>query len=260
MASAVERARDAGRRVAGSASDAGRDIARGVARVARRTRAVGNDTAKALAHNAGPELAGSVTRLRAVRRPSEAASAFEDEVGYLLRVVAPVLVEHPLPIHDAATGRVVAATVAAGAVTVEEAEEISLLFSGGLSAPGLAGVVALAFFSLYTEVHVAVSLRVHMLEAAGEPVDAERVTRDVAAALVGSKPFGGRFLITRGMVKKVAARLLRRWGAGLVPFIGIAYSAWDSQATIATIAAMPIDEGAPAPPALPSGPAPAPAY
>jgi hypothetical protein len=92
---------------------------------------------------------------------------------------------------------------------------------------------------------------VHALEDAGLPVDPDRVAYDVAAAMVGSKPFAGPFVVTRAMVKGVARRVLRRWGAGLVPVIGIAYSAWNSQATIAAIASMPLASANP--PELPAG-------
>jgi hypothetical protein len=251
MPPVLDSARDRGREVV----ERGAALARTTVQQARgavtRGRDITRQTTRALAEHAGPELALSAARLRRVRKPSDAIGVFEAEVEHLLRVLAPVLVENPLPIRDPAAARVVVATVAAGAATAEEAEEISLLFSGGASAPGLPSVIALAFVALAVEVHVAVSLRVHALEDAGLPVDPDRVAYDVAAAMVGSKPFAGPFVVTRAMVKGVARRVLRRWGAGLVPVIGIAYSAWNSQATITAIASMPL---VPAdPPELPAG-------
>jgi len=251
MTSVLERANVAGRQAVGTAHDAARAAVGGARGVAARARDITGQTARTLADNAVPEMALSVARLRKIRKPGEAVSVFEAEVEHLLRVLAPVLVENPLPVRDATAARVVVATVAAGAATAEEAEEISLLFSGGVSAPGLAGVIALAFLALAVEVHVAVSLRVHALEDAGLPADPDRVAYDVAAAMVGSKPFAGPFVVTRAMVKGVARRVLRRWGAGLVPVIGIAYSAWNSQATIAAIASMPLVRADP--PELPPG-------
>lgn len=251
MASVLERANVAGRQAVGTAHDSARALARRATSAAKRTHDVTGQTARTLADNAGPDMALSVARLRKVRKPSDAGGVFEAEVEHLLRVLAPVLVENPLPVRDATAARVVVATVAAGAATAEEAEEISLLFSGGVSAPGLASVIALAFLALAVEVHVAVSLRVHALEDAGLPVDPDRVAYDVAAAMVGSKPFAGPFVVTRAMVKGVARRVLRRWGAGLVPVVGIAYSAWNSQATIAAIASMPLSSTEPL--ALPPG-------
>jgi hypothetical protein len=38
----------------------------------------------------------------------------------------------------------------------------------------------------------------------------------------------------------VARRLLARWGAGLVPFAGIAYVGWDFQRTVDAVRALPI--------------------
>jgi hypothetical protein len=38
----------------------------------------------------------------------------------------------------------------------------------------------------------------------------------------------------------VARRLLARWGAGLVPFAGIAYMGWDMQRTADAVRALPV--------------------
>ncbi len=251
MVGALDTAKDRGRDVVVRGTAAARgavDRARGAA---TRARDLTIQTVRTLAESAGPELQQSLMRLRKVRKPSDAVDAFQQEVEHLLRVLAPVLVENPVPIRDPRVARAVVATLAAGAATAEEAEELTLLVSSGATAPGVPSVVALAFLSLAAEVHVAVSLRVHALEDAGLPVDPERVAHDVAAAMVGSKQLGGRMVITKAMVKKVTERVLRRWGTGLVPVIGIVYSAWDSQATIAAISSMPLTP--PDPPELPAG-------
>jgi hypothetical protein len=221
----------------------------------RRGRDVTRHTMKGLADAAGPELEESVQRLLRVRSRGDFVRALEAEVERLLRVVGPALVENPLPVRNTATARAVVAGAAAAAAAGEEFEELALLFSAGASAPSTPVVLAGAFLALAVEVHVAVSLRVHDLRDAGLVVDPEAVARDVAAAMIGSKQVGG-LVISKAMVRAVVKRLLRRWGTGLVPFVGVAYSGWDAQATISAIRSLPLPDGPRAerwPRALPSG-------
>ena len=61
------------------------------------------------------------------------------------------------------------------------------------------------------------------------------------SAMTGEET-GGRLSrhVTRHVVKMVARRLLARWGAGLVPFAGIAYGGWDMQRTADAVRALPL--------------------
>ena len=183
------------------------------------------------------ELRGSLWRLRNVRIPRSAAAAFEAEIDTLLRVVTPMLVEHPLPVRRTGTARTVVAGGAALAATGEQLEAIVALFSDGVAVPGTLPIaLAAMFLSLALELYVALSLRVHDLRSAGAVVDPQTVSAEVAWAMAGAAGRPGRAGYTRAMVRKLSTRMFWRWGRGLIPVAGAAYSAWDAQRTIAAIA------------------------
>lgn len=197
-------------------------------------------TARAIATippEARRELRGSLWRLRKVRSPRSAAAAFEAEIDTLLRVVTPMLVDHPLPVRRTRIARGVVAGGAAMAATAEQLEAVVALFSEGVAVPGTLPIALGAMFlSLALELHVALSLRVHDLRSAGAVVDPQRVSAEVAWAMAGAGGRPGRSGYTRAMVRKLSTRMLWRWGRGLIPVAGAAYSAWDAQRTVAAIA------------------------
>jgi hypothetical protein len=243
-AAATRRGAAATRRGAVRASELARD------RGARITLA-SRQTAHQLLQDAGPELRASLWRLRTVRSPHGAVAALEDEIAHLMVVVSPVLVAHPLPVRNAVSGRVVVGGAAAAVAVGEELNEVAALFSAGTTiTPSVPLLVTAAFLSVAVEVAVATSLRVHDLRAAGIDPHPDAVARDVVFAMAGSKG-AARGAITRQLVKRIAARVLSRWGTGLVPVVGAAYSAWDAQQTVAAVRKLPTPfHPAPATPAL----------
>jgi len=197
------------------------------------------EAAAQIVRDHGPELRGSLWRLRKVRTPQAALQALEDEIEHLLVVAAPTLVEHPLPIRRANSARVIVGGTAAAVAIGEGLDEVAALFSVGTTiAPSLPALVAAAFLSVAVEVTVATSLRVHDLRAAGVVVSPDAVSRDVIFAMAGGRG-AARGVVTRQLLNKVAARVLSRWGAGLVPVVGAAYCAWDAQRTIGAIRRLP---------------------
>lgn len=191
------------------------------------------------------ELRGSLWRLRKIRSPHSAAQALEDELVILLRVVTPILAEHPLPVQRVGTARAVVATSAAMAATGEQIELIAGLFSAGVSIPGTLPIaLAAIFLSIVIELYVATSLRVHMLREVGAVVDPTAVAAEVAWAMGGAGGRPGRAVITRKVVTRLAARMASRIGRGLIPIAGAAYSGWDAQRTVGAISTL----GVPSPP------------
>jgi hypothetical protein len=223
---------------------------------ASRARTVTSDTVRIVSENAKPEVAQSVEQLSKVRSPGEAVSVLDEEISRILKMVVPAFVANPVPIRDARVARAVVLLVAASAAGAEEIEELSLLFSSGISAPGLVTVLAFVLLALLVEVGVATSLRVNSMRDAGLEPDPDVVARDVQSAMLGSGPPGRRWMVTAALRNPASRKVLSRWAGGLVPVAGVVYSAWDAQGTIAAIAAMPITETGPAP-ALPPGTAPA---
>lgn len=185
----------------------------------------------------GEELRAAIARLRQSRSPRQAVAALEHEIGHLFDHVAPTLVDHPLPVRTPARAYGTVATIAGAAAAVEEMEALALLVPGVnvATAPTLPFVVAASFGALALEAYIAASLRVHMLQDAGKPVDPQSVTRDVLCAMTGRQDVK----ITKLAAKALTRRMLRRWSRGVVPFVGIGYASWDAQKTIRTIARMP---------------------
>jgi hypothetical protein len=247
---ATEVGRTAGQRAAGIAKTTWTQTRSG----ADRARQVTSDTVRIISENARPEIEQSVERLTKVRSPGEVMSVFEEEVRRILNVVVPVFVENPVPIRDPRVARAVVGLIAAGAAGAEEIEELSLIFSSGVSAPGIVTVLAFVLLALLVEVGIAASLRANTIRNAGLEPDPATVARDVQQAMLGAGPLGKRFAVKAALKNPASRKVLSRWAGGLIPVAGVVYSAWDAQATIAAIAAMPIHDAATEPPAL--GPAP----
>jgi hypothetical protein len=198
---------------------------------------------QALPKEAVPELAKSVYRLRKVRTPAQAHAAAETETERLLTVITPLLVAHPLPVQRTASAKAILATAGGLAAAGEEIETIAAIVSAGsIVPPSLPVIIGANLVAVAIELYVAASLRVHDLEAAGIVVDPQQVADDVIFAMTGESPSGTavRRHVTKHVVRIVAARLFARWGAGFVPFVGIAYAGWDTQRTVDAIRALPL--------------------
>jgi hypothetical protein len=199
---------------------------------------------------AAAEVRASLLRLRKARTPRQAVAALEYEVQHLFEAVAPTLAEHPLPVATPRRAFAIVALGAGSAATLEELEAIALLVPGMqvAAAPSITVVAAASFAALVLEAYVAGSLRVHMLEAAGMPVDPALVTRDVLRAMTGRDDVR----ITKVAAKALTRRMLRRWARGIVPIVGISYASWDARKTVKEIARMPFSvQPAPAAPVKP---------
>jgi hypothetical protein len=251
---------EAARGLAGTVRVAARDVTRGAASVgatvgrgaktavsragstAQLSEAT-RTTLQSLPKEAVPELAKSVYRLRKVRTPAQAHEAVQTETERLLTVVMPILVEHPLPVQKTTSAKAILAAAGGLAAAGEEIETIAALVSGGSAVPPtLPVVIGANLVALAVELYVAASLRVHDLRANGIEPTAEQVTDDVIFAMTGESSSGrglGRH-VTRHVVRLVATRLLARWSAGLVPFVGIAYMGWDTQRTADAVRALPM--------------------
>jgi hypothetical protein len=225
--------------VTGSLTLAARDLATNAKAIAGNAR----DVQLALPAGAVPELVASVERLRRVRTPRQAVDTFETETERLLTVIAPLLIEKPLPVRRARSAKAIVATAGGLAAAGDELEELAALVSYGAALPpALPMMIATNLTALAVEIYVAASLRVHDLEAAGVRPDPDAVARDVIYAMTGKAPGKGGMSkhVTKQMVKSVVARVLSRWGAAFVPLVGIAYSGWDSQRTIDAVRSLPI--------------------
>jgi hypothetical protein len=159
--------------------------------------------------------------------------AFSDEVEHLLRVLIPVFVRNPL-VRTPAAGRRLAALSAGAAATVEQAEELLAAVSLGITvAPGTATILAVGVAATIVEAYAAASVRVHQLRDRGYDVDTDAVARDVHAALFDGPRRSWRGTpVPGGFARRGATRFARRWTAGLVPVIGIAYAGHDARRTV----------------------------
>jgi len=230
------------RRAATGVSTGVRDVAR---RTPARVRSFGS-TMRALPRSlppgVWPELAKSMRNLRKIRSPRDAVAAFETETERLLTVVMPLIVEHPIPVQSTATAKAIVATAGGLAAMGEEWEEVAAVVTAGVAVgPTMPVVLAANLAALTIEVAVAASLRVHQMIKAGIAPEADQVARDVIFAMTGKADDGkAGGIVSKAMVKSVVTRVLARWGVSLVPFAGIAYSGWDAQRTIDTIANLPM--------------------
>ncbi|MEX0664089.1 MAG: hypothetical protein WD598_04875 [Acidimicrobiia bacterium] len=181
--------------------------------------------------------------LRKVRTPRQAVAVFEEETERLLTVIMPKIVEHPLPVRSTASAKALVAGAGGMAAAGQEVEALGVFLSGGATLPPtLPLMLATNLLALAMEVSVAASLRVHALRDAGIDPDSDQVAHDVLVAMTGGSDseVGTGSAVTKGLVKKIVARVLARWSKALVPVVGIAYSSWDAQRTVDAILACPL--------------------
>jgi hypothetical protein len=162
----------------------------------------------------------------------------EAEIESVFETIAPALIEYPLPVRTQRSALATVTVSAGAAAALDEIELLSMLLPGTtlIAVPSLPLVLAASFLSLVVEAYVAASLRVHMLRDAGLEVDPHEVTHDVVRAMTGRDDV----TFTKTTAKSLSRRMLRRFGRGVVPFVGIAYSSWDARKTIRAIARMPL--------------------
>jgi len=201
-------------------------------------RARAKELVAALPPNLVADARGAAVRLRKARSPRQAVAAVDAELERLFAGLAPALIEHPLPVPTTRRALATVAIVAGSAAAVDELEAIALLLPGvdAVAAPSLPLVAAASFTALALEAYVAGSLRVHRLRAAGARLDAARLTRDVLTAMTGRDDA----TLTHAATNSLTKRMMRRWGRGMVPFVGIGYASWDAQRTVRAIARMPV--------------------
>jgi hypothetical protein len=254
MASPTEKMRNTARDVVSSFGVAARDVSQGALGAARtaadlgrtgtvRLRGAGATAVAGFPADAVPEIARSVNKLRTVRTPRQAVDAFETETERLFTVVAPMLVEHPLPVRRTSTAKGIVAAAGGLAAAGEEMEELAGLVSAGATLPPtLPVMIGANLVALVVEMYVAASLRVHDLRDAGFEPEPNEVARDVIFAMTGKDVGQGAMThhATRAMIKSIVTRVLSRWGAAFVPFVGIAYSGWDAQRTVSAVRALPL--------------------
>lgn len=186
-------------------------------------------------------MRASLVRLASVRTPGQAMQVFSDEVEHLLQVLMPVFVRNPL-VRTPAAGRHLAALGASAAAAVEQAEELLAAASFGTTvAPGTPTILAVGVAATMVEAYAAASVRVHQLRANDREVDAEAVARDVHAALFDARrPAHRGPAVAAGLARRGTTRLARRWTAGLVPVIGIAYAGYDARRTVDRVLELPL--------------------
>lgn len=183
----------------------------------------------------------SADRLLEIRSPKQAQSALEDEYEHLLRVILPVVIEHPL-IRSPAAAATLTAGFAAMAATAEEADELLTLASAAtLTAPGTSVVVAVGLVAAAVETYAAASVRVHQLRRHHCEVDAVQLAADVRSAVIGGPDAtSGRAAMTKRVISGASGRLTKRWVVGAVPVFGIGYAAFDSARTVRRALSMPL--------------------
>jgi hypothetical protein len=190
---------------------------------------------------ARPHVRESLVRVGSIRTPKQAMQAFSDEVEHLLQVLMPVFVRNPR-IRTPAAARRVAALGASAAAAVEQADELLALVSFGASVtPGTPTVLAVGVVATLVEAYAAASVRVHQLREHGYAVDPDAIARDVHAALFDAQERSKRGkALGDGLARRGATRLARRWAAGLVPVVGVAYAGRDATRTVDRVLRLPM--------------------
>jgi len=215
-------------------SSAAHIVRRAVARVARSAQR----SAAQLPPEARDHLAASVRRFAKVRTSRQAVAAVTKEVESLLSVVTPIFVANPMPV-SVASGRLAVVGTAAAAALLEEIDVVALIPSGGSALAGAPALLAADLAALFVEAYVAVSVRTRRLRDAGADVEPAAVARELATAMVAGTTTG----TSTDIARRIARRVVKRWAAGAVPGVGAAYSAWDAQKTVVTMARLPIPPG-----------------
>lgn len=187
------------------------------------------------------EIGDSVRRLAgAVRNPTDLIKAVPEEMDRLVVSTVPVLARNPLPVSDPLRARLMVAGTAGAAAALQQAGELAVLESLGVSAAALTPAVLTALVSAWVvEVWLAVTVRVEALRRAGREIDEALLGAEIVAAASGGQ-VSPRRRVTQSLARRGARRLGRRWAAGLVPVVGVAYDGWDAQRTIARITALPV--------------------
>jgi hypothetical protein len=186
------------------------------------------------------ELKISGRRLAKVRKPRDLITVLEAEVGRLSSVVVPQLAQHPLPVRSRRAAELLAATTAAAAAALVELDELALLFTEGVAAPTVPAAGASLIVAFVIEVWIAVSLRVHQIEAAGRQVDMEVLTVEVNSAILDLDLRAVKDLSNR-VAAAVGKRVARRWAGALAPGVGMVIDGVAARGTVAAISKMPID-------------------
>jgi len=220
-------------RIVGRGSVLARDAALSLAGRGRRL-------VESMPDDARRELRDSIRRLSAARTPKEALRALETEAGRLSHAVVPVLVEHPLPVHDWTSARMVVATTAGLAAAFAELDGLAIVLTRGVAAPSAVSASAALLAALVTEIWVAVSMRAHQIKAAGRDVDRAVLADEVVAALLRTDLVFARRLAGRA-AHALGRRMTRRWAAALVPFAGIVVDGWAASRTVRAISRLPLD-------------------
>jgi hypothetical protein len=186
------------------------------------------------------ELKTSARRLASVRSPRGLLTVLEGEVGRLSGVIVPLLAAHPLPVRNRRVAELSAAAAAGAAAALVELDELAVLFTSGAATPSVpaAGTSLLVAFVL--EVWIAVSLRVHQLEAAGRAVDMEVLSTEVSSAVLGLDMRAVKELTGR-VATAVGKRVARRWAGALAPGVGDVIDGVAARKTVAAIASLPVD-------------------
>jgi hypothetical protein len=186
------------------------------------------------------ELKTSARRLTKVRKPRDLLSVLETEVGRLSRVVVPTLARRPLPIRGRRSAELLAATAAAAAAAFVELDELAVLFTEGVAAPTVPAAGASLLVAFVIEVWLAVSLRVHQIEAAGRQVDMDLLASEVNSAILDLDMTGVKQLSTR-VAAAVGKRVARRWAGALAPGVGMVIDGVAARRTVAAISRLPVD-------------------
>jgi hypothetical protein len=220
-------------------------------RILGRGSALAHDTALSLAErgrrlvdsmpdDARRELRASIRRVGAVRTPKEALRVLETEAGRLSHAVVPVLAEHPLPVRDRRSGRMVVATTAGLAAAFAELEEFAIVLTGGVAAPSAVSAGAALLAAFVSEIWVAVSVRVHQVKDAGREVDPAVLADEVVAALLRTDLVFVRQLAGRA-AHALGRRMTRRWATALVPLAGVVVDGWAASRTVRAISRLPLE-------------------
>jgi len=187
------------------------------------------------------DLHESTARLLAIRSPKQALRALESEYEHILRLILPVVIEHPR-LRRPAAAAAFTASFAALAATAEEADELLSLFSAGtLTAPGTSVVVAIGLLSAAAETYAAASVRVHQLRQHQCPVEVAQLASDVRSAVLGDVDVSaGGSAMAKRVLDGAAGRVTTRWVVGAVPIVGIGYAAFDSARTVQRVLRIPL--------------------
>jgi hypothetical protein len=186
------------------------------------------------------ELKFSVRRLVTVRRPRDLVAVLEAEVGRLSGVVVPLLAQHPLPVRGRRSAGLLAATTAGAAAVLVQLDELAVLFTDGAATPTVAAAGASLLVAFVVELWIAVSLRVHHIEAAGRQVDVEVLTSEISSAILDLDMSAVKQLSGR-VAKAIGKRVARRWAGALAPGVGIVIDGVAARRTVAAIATMPVE-------------------